>query len=298
MKLDIRFEEVFERPIDLVWRAVTDRRRLARWLMDNDFEARVGHKFTLRDPPTATWRGWVDCEVLELDPPRRMVWSWSGGVDGEAMTHVVFELRPEGSGTRLVLRHEGETLPAQRESLQTGWSRKMEVLSRVLGPDYARRVAFRAPRERVFDAIATIEGLQGWWTPLVSGSAATGGALRFEFQGVNEHITMRVHDAKRPSLVEWTCIEHTELEDWGGTKVAFDLKPRGSDGCELSFRHIGLTPKFECYKMCEDGWEHFLASLVGYVDRGMGMPFGADEPNERNQRAKNGAATREEGRNR
>jgi hypothetical protein len=56
----------------------------------------------------------------------------------------------------------------------------------------------------------------------------------------------------------------------------FDIASRGAEGCELSFRHMGLMPSFDGYEMCEDGWEHFLASLVGYVDRGEGTPFGAE----------------------
>lgn len=267
---------MFAQPIDVVWRAVTDRRILSRWLMDNDFKPRVGHKFTLRDPPTSTWHGWVECEVLELEAPRQMVWSWNSGIEGETTTRLTFELHPDGHGTRLTLCHSGEALPAQGESLHAGWARKIVVLSRVLGPDYARRVPFRAAPERVFDAIAAIKGLQGWWTTLVSGSDGLGGELRFEFEGLEEHIIMRVDYVKRPSTVRWTCVEHTELDDWSGTQVAFDIAPRGAEGCELSFRHVGLRPSFDCYEMCEDGWEHFLASLVGYVDRGEGTPFGAE----------------------
>lgn len=285
MKIDIRFDELFAKPIDAVWRAVTDRRILARWLMDNDFEPRVGHKFKLRDPPTSTWRGWVECEVLELDAPRRMVWSWNSGMDGEITTRLTFELRPDRDGTRLTLCHGGEGLPAQGESLHAGWARKIGVLSRVLGPDYARRVAFRASSEQVFKAIATVEGLQGWWTTRVTGSDSPGGELRFEFEGLKEHIIMRVEEATSPSSVRWTCVVHTELDDWDGTQVTFDIAPRGAEGCELSFRHVGLRPSFDCYEMCEDGWEHFLTSLVGYVDRGEGTPFGAEaRPKKRGSR--------------
>jgi uncharacterized protein YndB with AHSA1/START domain len=278
MNLDLRFDEVFPNPIDAVWRAVTDPRMLARWLMDNDFKPRAGHKFTLRDPPTTTWRGRVECEVLEIDPPHRMVWSWNGGSQGEIVTRVIFELRSEGSGTRFVLRHEGEGDLQQAESLRSGWTRKMGVLRQVLGPDYARRVAFRAPPEQVFDAIATIDGLRAWWTTIVSGSAANGGDIRFEFEGLDEHIIMHVETATRPKSIRWTCVEHTELDDWNATKIAFEVAPRGAEGCELSFRYLGLTPKFECYEMCEGGWDHFLASLVAYVDDGQGTPFGMPEP--------------------
>src|SRR5580704_14077456 len=149
MNLDLRISEVSDRPIEAVWLAITDRRILARWLMDNDFEPRVGHKFALRDPPTSTWRGWVECEVLELEPPRRMVWSWNSGMAGETATRVVFELRQERTATRLTLRHEGKAVAGQEESVTSGWTRKIGVLARVLGPHYARRASFSAAREKV-----------------------------------------------------------------------------------------------------------------------------------------------------
>ncbi len=57
MKLEL--EEVFDQPVETVWRAITDPVRLARWLLENDFEPRVGHRFTLREAPTAQWRGWL-----------------------------------------------------------------------------------------------------------------------------------------------------------------------------------------------------------------------------------------------
>jgi uncharacterized protein YndB with AHSA1/START domain len=276
MKLDLRIDEVLPSPIEAVWRALTDPRTLARWLMENDFEPRVGHAFTLRDPPTATWDGRVACEVLELDPPRRMVWSWNGGMKGETTTRVVFELRAEGEGTRFTLRHEGEGDAAQGEALLSGWKRKAGVLRRVLGPDYACRVAFARDRERVFDAIATLEGLGGWWTPLVCGSAAEGQEMRFDFEGMDEHIRMRVDRLERPKSVAWTCIAHSSLDDWAGTKITFDLVPRGKEGTELHFRHVGLEPDLECYESCEAGWDHFLRSLARYVDQGRGTPFRGD----------------------
>jgi uncharacterized protein YndB with AHSA1/START domain len=273
MMLDIRIDELFDQPIETVWRALTDPDRLARWLMKNDFEPRLGHKFTLREAPTAQWRGFMECEVLELDPPRRMVWSWSSGMDGESTTRVTFELRPEGDGTHLLLRHDGEANEARRDSLGGGWERRLGALRQVLGPDYARRVAFGSPCERVFDAVATLEGLRGWWTPLVHGSPLAGGDLRFDFEGMVEHIDMHVERATRPSSVVWACVRHTSLEDWAGTQVHFDVAPRGPGGSELTFRHVGLTKELECYDDCKLGWDHFLGSLVAWVEHGTGAPF-------------------------
>lgn len=279
MKLDLRFEELFDKPLVVVWRAITDARLLARWLMENDFVPRVGHKFKLRDPPTPRWRGWVDCEVLELDAPHRMVWSWNGGAEGEETSRLYFELTETGSRTRLVLRHAVEAGTPQLEAMKMGWTRKVAALMRALGPDYARRVAFAASKERVFDAIATVAGIRAWWTPLVNGSTDVGESIRLEFAGLDEHIIMRFDEVRRPDAVSWTCVEHTALPDWTGTKPTFWLVERDSmqcipeKACELVFRHVGLTPELACYASCELGWDRFLESLVLYVERGAGEPF-------------------------
>ena len=141
--------------------------------------------------------------------------------------------------------------------------------------DYARTLTVEVPSERLFDAIATLEGLRGWWTPLAKGSDAPGGAIRLEFEGLDEHIDLRVSASRRPAEVEWSIIEHTALEDWAGTKVRFELTPRGPKTTALSFRHVGLSPKLDCFDQCEAGWDHFLGSLTSLVEHGRGEPFGS-----------------------
>ena len=60
--------------------------------------------------------------------------------------------------------------------------------------DYARCITIHAPRGRVYDALASLDGVRGWWTPVVSGRATTGGELRVGFEGLGEdqEIIMRV----------------------------------------------------------------------------------------------------------
>ena len=45
---------------------------MTQWL-DNDFLPCVGHKFQFRATPTPHWNGVTDCEVLALEPNRRLV---------------------------------------------------------------------------------------------------------------------------------------------------------------------------------------------------------------------------------
>ena len=47
----IRTATFFPHPPDKVWRALTDPELLGAWLMPNDFQARVGHRFTFRTDP-------------------------------------------------------------------------------------------------------------------------------------------------------------------------------------------------------------------------------------------------------
>jgi uncharacterized protein YndB with AHSA1/START domain len=133
---------------------------------------------------------------------------------------------------------------------------------------YEGEVSIRARRERVFDAITTLEGLRGWWTPLVSGATAVGGQLRFEFGGLGEEIVMRVDDERRPSAAVWTCLVHTSAPEWNGTTVSFELDEAG-DTTRLTLRHSGLAPA-----TVARGWDHFLASICGHVEDGEGMPYG------------------------
>ncbi len=103
---DVRLERVYPHPPERVWRALTDPQALAEWLMPNDFQARVGHKFQFRVPPQPGWRGIVDCEVLEVDPPRRLSYLWQGDPKSRP-TVVTWILEPTAEGTRLRLEHTG-----------------------------------------------------------------------------------------------------------------------------------------------------------------------------------------------
>jgi uncharacterized protein YndB with AHSA1/START domain len=99
---------LFAAPIERVWHALTDPRMIGRWLMTPEgFEAKVGARFTLREEARGDCRGEVECEVLELAPPHRMVWSWCGAED-PATTRLVIELEADGQVTRLTLWHTGE----------------------------------------------------------------------------------------------------------------------------------------------------------------------------------------------
>jgi uncharacterized protein YndB with AHSA1/START domain len=132
MRLDISMEELLPAPVERVWSVLTDARMIDRWLMRTDgFEAKVGARFTLGDEPRTDCRGHVECEVLELSPPHRMVWSWHGAED-PATTRLVIELEAYGQGTRLTLRHTGEADERTVRGTTGGWTDKLRALTELL----------------------------------------------------------------------------------------------------------------------------------------------------------------------
>ena len=106
MKRDIRIEVVYPHPPARVWRALTDSAELAQWLMQNDFQPRLGHKFQFRTKPQPGWRGIVDCEVVEIEESRRLAYTWKGELD-RPVTKVTWTLEPIPGGTKLQLEHTG-----------------------------------------------------------------------------------------------------------------------------------------------------------------------------------------------
>jgi uncharacterized protein YndB with AHSA1/START domain len=89
--------------------------------MPNDFTPKEGARFRLDARPSHLEP--FDCEVLEVDPPRRLRTRWF--VRGEP-TIVTFELRADDGGTALRVEHEG--LPtSERPNFDGGWGAKFTI---------------------------------------------------------------------------------------------------------------------------------------------------------------------------
>jgi len=95
-----------------MWQAVTEPDLVAQWTVTGQggrpvgFAPVVGNRFQLVGKPVLGWRGVVDCEVLEVDKPRLLRYTWQGE-EGGKITKVTFRIEPREDGTRLVFKHTG-----------------------------------------------------------------------------------------------------------------------------------------------------------------------------------------------
>ncbi len=120
----ITVDQFVAAPPEKVWRGLTEPELLARWWAPGDIAPVVGHRFHLTMPK---W-GDVACEVLEVEPPERLVYTFNG------TWTLTWTLVAEGRGTRLLLEHAGFDLdkPQDRHAIETmgpGW--KSTVLPRL-----------------------------------------------------------------------------------------------------------------------------------------------------------------------
>ena len=131
-KRDVVLTFELPHPPTKVWRALIEPDLLARWLMKTDLEPTVGHSFQFRMEPTEYWDGVVDCEMLEVEAPRFISYTWRAlGVD----TVVSFAIEETSNGTLLTLAQKGFDSD-QKQAIggaRAGWTRMAgEALVKVL----------------------------------------------------------------------------------------------------------------------------------------------------------------------
>jgi uncharacterized protein YndB with AHSA1/START domain len=109
-----------------IWRALTQPHLIEEWLMKNDFQPAVDHKFNLR----GDW-GAVDCRVLTIQPPKTLSYAWAAyGLE----SIVTWTLIPTSKGTTLRMEHSGFR-PDQEQAYQgakMGWGNFFAKLEQVL----------------------------------------------------------------------------------------------------------------------------------------------------------------------
>jgi uncharacterized protein YndB with AHSA1/START domain len=125
-------EREMSHPPEKIWRALTEGPLIEEWLMTNDFQPVVGHRFSFRATPVKNWNGVIECEVLVVEPHARLVYSW-GALGLESA--VTWTLTPTESGTHVRMEQSG--FPSQEganyKGAKYGWNKFIGNMERVVG---------------------------------------------------------------------------------------------------------------------------------------------------------------------
>jgi uncharacterized protein YndB with AHSA1/START domain len=112
-----------------VWEVLTGEGLVDSWLGCMGYKAEPGTIFYMQQDAAKREAGDISgathCELLALDPPRRMTFSWY--YPGMPKTEVSISLEPAGGATRVALVHsgwhqyDGDQIKAIRDALAGGW---------------------------------------------------------------------------------------------------------------------------------------------------------------------------------
>jgi uncharacterized protein YndB with AHSA1/START domain len=124
-------EREMPHPPEKIWRALTQGPLLEQWLMANDFQPVVGHRFSFRATPVASWNGVIECEVQVVEPNSRLSYSWGTLGIGTAVT---WTLTPTEGGTQLRMEQSGfgPDQTANYNGAKYGWNKFIGNLERVI----------------------------------------------------------------------------------------------------------------------------------------------------------------------
>jgi uncharacterized protein YndB with AHSA1/START domain len=139
--------------------------------------------------------------------------------------------------------------------------------------DIIHRVGIKAPVARVYAALATVEGVAGWWTKDTTGDAKAGGLVKVRFLSPTGEekgkVDFSVVKLEPNQEVRWRCTSGPE--EWIGTDVTFHLTQEG-EYTLVVFGHRNWREAGAFMAHCSMKWATFMLSLQALVETGTGRP--------------------------
>jgi uncharacterized protein YndB with AHSA1/START domain len=138
--------------------------------------------------------------------------------------------------------------------------------------DILHRVGIKASPDKVYQALATPEGVAGWWTTDTTGDSKAGGMIKFRFTDHGRELgvfDMKILELNPDKSVVWQVVNGPK--EWIGTNIRFALKQE-DDFTVILFKHEGWKEPVQFMYHCSTKWATFLLSLKSLGETGKGQP--------------------------
>ena len=132
------------------------------------------------------------------------------------------------------------------------------------------QVLIDAPVARVYEAIATADGISTWWDKQTPRQTERG--LVLEHNPGPEHgiVKLRVVELIPNERVEWECISthpaSSPASVWTGTHFIFEVAERGDGATAVDFRQTGYDEGSAFFSSNRDAWGQVLQNLKHVVE--------------------------------
>jgi uncharacterized protein YndB with AHSA1/START domain len=126
----------------------------------------------------------------------------------------------------------------------------------------SHKIRINAPRDRVFEALSTAEGLRGWYTPDVEGNVVVGQEAVLRFTG-REPFRWRFSEIVPAARVRWECVEGPGAA--AGTTVTYRLSD-AREGTVVECDHEGWPEGHAALTTCNTLWGILMGHLRRYAE--------------------------------
>lgn len=133
----------------------------------------------------------------------------------------------------------------------------------------SHRIRVHAPTGRVYQALTSKAGLEGWFTPHVDGEMQEGHEVKMSFSG-KEPFRWKFSQMTPETHVHWDCLEGPGSA--AGTSVTYILKAEGDGQTVVECDHDGWPEGHDALATCNTLWGILMGRLKDFSETGKPSP--------------------------
>lgn len=147
------------------------------------------------------------------------------------------------------------------------------------------------------EAFNAINNVRGWWSEEIEGpTKKLNDVFNYHFEDIHR-CQIKLIEIVPDKKVVWLVMENyfkpgifgdaanklpagaiADQTEWVNTTIHFEISEKGGK-IQIRFTHKGLVPEYECFEICENGWNHYIReSLLGLITTGKGQPNSTETP--------------------
>ena len=133
------------------------------------------------------------------------------------------------------------------------------------------RMPVDAEAKVIYDALATTDGVNGWWSNHTEGPGGVGSTMKVAFPDAPITFDFEVVEETPGKDVAWRCLAGPP--EWVGTTISFDVQTDADGNTSVLFGQDGWATTNESFPFIAYSWAQILPRLKELSESGKPNPF-------------------------
>ena len=133
------------------------------------------------------------------------------------------------------------------------------------------RVPVDAEAKAAYEALATSDGVNGWWSNHTEGPDGVGSTMKVAFPDAPITFDFEVTEETPGERVAWRCLSGPP--EWVGTDVSFNIETDDDGNTNVLFNHDGWATTKESFPFIAYSWAQILPRVKKLAETGGKNPF-------------------------